>query len=107
MGSGATPTVFLLPLPRVPMHGLGPEAGLRQADYETPLSFGSRNSRGRTLVCIHWEDHGLGPASSQAPGGLTIPFIHICLAESTFPARAGTHATEVGEGFQHSRISPQ
>lgn len=46
MGSGATPPVFLLPLPRVPTHGLGPEAGLRQADYETPLSFGSCNSRG-------------------------------------------------------------
>lgn len=35
---------------------------------------------------------GLGPASSQVPGGLTIPFFHIssCLADSTFPPELRT-----------------
>lgn len=48
---------------------------------DTPLTLWFTQFRERdTIVHIHWEDHGHGPASSQAPGGLTIPFSHVSSA---------------------------
>lgn len=70
--SEAFPWSFHLPYPGYPGMVLALKQGWGELIRATPLRLWFTQFKGVTLVPIHWEDHGLGPASSQAPGDLTI-----------------------------------
>ena len=94
MGSEACPRSFHLPYPGYPGMVLALRQGWGELIRATPLRlwFTRFDSSERvTLVPIHWEDEGLGPFTSQAPGRSNNPlFSHqqFCLAEGTFPTCA-------------------
>lgn len=74
MWSEAIHTVLSPTPPWVPRPGFGPEAGLG-ADWGHTLDTLVHAVQGVGHYCSHpLEDQGRGPASSQAPGGLTTPF---------------------------------
>lgn len=78
--------------PCIPRPGLGPEAGLGAYWGDVLDTLVHIIQEGGHLFTSTGKIMGLGPASSRAPGGLTIPFFHIrsCLAESTFPPELKT-----------------
>lgn len=73
MVSEACPRSFHLPYPGYPGMVLALRQGWGELIRATPLRlwFTRFDSSERvTLVPIHWEDEGLGPSTSQAPGGV-------------------------------------
>lgn len=69
----ACPRSFHLPYPGYPGMVLALRQGWGELIRATPLRlwFTRFDSSERvTLVPIHWEDEGLGPSTSQAPGGV-------------------------------------